>query len=244
MSAPHISPFTSDRLAFGTLTGAEKERVEAHLTTCVECLEAAQTAAESRAHFTRFVAPRGLRGSRGLRRWWPAWIATPTLALAGLMVMLMLRPQPRTEDGELGIKGGPLFSTFVRHAGKVAPLGNHATLHAGDELRFVAVSSDLPYLLVCSLDGAGHPSVYYPFGGAASGHIATQTRVELPGSVILDESPGPERLFALFSKAPIPAADATRALTTIVESRQTIRTTNKLAVPADVQVSVLFEKSE
>src|SRR5262249_40617445 len=105
------------------------------------------------------------------------------------------------------------------------------------------VSETLPYLLVCSVDGAGKASVYFPFGGSESGTIELRNRVELPGSVILDDAPGPERVFALFSAKPLVAADALAALRAIGKAAATIRSTQRLSIAADAQVTMAFEKS-
>jgi hypothetical protein len=82
----------------------------------------------------------------------------------------------------------------------------------GDALRFVVQPGGLPYLLIVSRDGAGHLTVYYPFGGSRSAELKSEGRNELPGSVELDATPGEERLFALFSRRPLEAARVTSRL--------------------------------
>jgi hypothetical protein len=54
-------------------------------------------------------------------------------------------------------------------------------------------------------------SVYFPPEGGQSAPVGAG-RSELPGSIELDDAPGPERLFAYFSEQPLPAAEVARAL--------------------------------
>ncbi|HET9451957.1 MAG TPA: hypothetical protein VFO83_13795, partial [Aggregicoccus sp.] len=66
---------------------------------------------------------------------------------------------------------------------------------------------------------------------------------ELPGSVVLDAAPGPERVFALFSDAPLAAGDVTRALEALGSGgRGAIRAQQRLPVAGTEQASFLFEK--
>ena len=89
-----------------------------------------------------------------------------------------------------------------------------------------------------SIDGAGTATVYYPYGGERSGPTS-QEPSELPGSIVLDAAPGPERVFALVSAEPLEAAVVKRKL---LDMRSHIRETTRLAVPGVEQASIVFEK--
>ena len=70
--------------------------------------------------------------------------------------------------------------------------------------------------------------------------------MEIPGSIRLDASPGPERVFAVLAVRPFPTAAVVQALEKLASAgiaglRAT--TTLPLAVEAATQQSVLFEKS-
>ncbi len=238
MNEEHVSSFALDMLYLDALSAAERARVESHLSRCDRCRNEADAARDSREFCARNIVPRGMRPAR--RRSWRRWTFVGVPLLAAAIVLLVLRPRPP----EFSAKGSPTFSTYLRHNGEVTRLHDGAATHEGDEIRFVAVSETLPYLLVCSIDGAGKASVYFPFDGSESGALALGSRVELPGSVILDEAPGPERVFALFSARPLPAADAVAALRAIGKDAAAIRATQRLPVAADAQVTMVFEKSQ
>jgi hypothetical protein len=97
--------------------------------------------------------------------------------------------------------------------------------------------------MIGSVDGAGKATIYVPFGGEASAPVPRGGSWESLNSVVLDASPGPERLFALFSRQPLAARTVTEALAALGRRGPAgIRSADHLEVPADGQVSVLFEK--
>ena len=66
--------------------------------------------------------------------------------------------------------------------------------------------------------------------------------VLLPDSIVLDDAPGPERIFALFSDRKVEDAEVTAALAALgAAGADAIRATARLALPYD-QASVVFEK--
>ena len=131
--------------------------------------------------------------------------------------------------------------------GRRCSISSHdgACLRPGDALRFVVRPGQSRHLLIISIDGAGQSTVYHPYGAAASGP-APANGVALPGSIELDNAPGPERIYALFSDAPV-AADAVRSGLTELHARgpDAIRTAAELTLPlAGVVVrSFLLEKA-
>lgn len=244
MSA-HLSSFLLDQLALGALSADVAAEAAAHLASCERCRADQAQAEEARARFTRDVMPRTLPAIKGRlspprRRLW--WALAPALAAACALVFV-LRPRP-PEEPEYSEKGAPSLSVFAKHAGQVQPVGDGAQLHPGDAVRFVLHPSGLPYVIVASVDGKGDATVYHPFGGDRSAEVPPSGRVELPGSVVLDETPGPERVFALFSRAPLPAAGITAALRALgARGPDAIRAERKLGVAADAQATLLFEKA-
>ena len=98
--------------------------------------------------------------------------------------------------------------------------------------------------MIVSVDGRGAANLYVSRDGRRSAEIpGAGPRAELPGSIVLDASPGPERVFALFSRAPLGWPDAERALVALGHSgAAALRQEQALAVPAEAQASVLFEK--
>ena len=87
-----------------------------------------------------------------------------------------------------------------------------AVVGAGDALRFAYEAPEDGHLLVLDLDGRGEASVLHPFGAATSAPLPAGQREFLPGSVVLDDAPGPELLVAVFSRRPVDAAPLLAAL--------------------------------
>ncbi len=125
-----------------------------------------------------------------------------------------------------------------------APRSGEA-LAPGDLVRFVVEPRGHRYLLVASIDGAGKVSVYHPFQGTVSAPLGADARVELPGSIVLDRAPGPERIFALLSEVALSATAVRESLKGVeAGGPERIRQTVELPLPGTEQDSFLFEKGE
>ena len=112
-------------------------------------------------------------------------------------------------------------------------------LRAGDRIRFGVMAGDARFVVVASVDGRGHASIYQPSTPIAAGK---EPLVLLPDSIVLDDAPGPERIFALFSDRKVEDAEVTAALAALgAAGADAIRATARLALPYD-QASVVFEK--
>ena len=144
-------------------------------------------------------------------------------------------------------KGDATLSIFVaRPEGTLAVSDGQTRLRAGDRIRFVLRPAGQRHAVIASLDGAGRATIYHPYGGAHSAPLPPGARVDIPGSIRLDASPGPERVFAVLAVRPFPTAAVVQALEKLASAgiaglRAT--TTLPLAVEAATQQSVLFEKS-
>jgi hypothetical protein len=232
----HLSTFAIDALALAALDDTARAAAEAHLAGCDRCRADRDAAADARAHFTTVVLPR--TQPRPRRRWW--LIAAPAVA-AAVLVCFAMWPAPTPRAPELGIKGGPAMQVFVAHDDTVFALQDGETLEPGDRLRFVAEPNGARFVLIASIDGAGAVTTYVPYGGTESLPLDGAERIEVPGSIALDTAPGPERIFALFSAAPIAAADVERELHAIPDAAA-IRAAHHLAIDAS-QVTIHFEKA-
>jgi hypothetical protein len=172
--------------------------VARHVAGCARCAarraERDALAGRFRAEFEaplwrRISAPRP-------RRRWLAWLA-PALAAAAIVVVVARRPDPY-----VGAKGTPGVEVRARRAGVVFAPGAGAEVRAGDELELAvrAARPEQAYVLVGSVDGTGKFSTFYasvplPPGGAP-----------LAPPVVLDASPGPERIVVVRSTRPLAAA--------------------------------------
>lgn len=202
-----------------------------HIADCERCRADLETQRGACDKFSRDVYPRTVDKLRPARRmWWPV-LLVPALAA---LVLYVAREKPR--DPDIRIKGDITFQVFAKRDANVTQVRDGTRLRPGDQIRFVAGSTTARYLMIASIDGAGHATLYYPYGGPRSVSI-DKVPAELPGSIVLDAAPGPERVFALFSSEPLEGRDVIRALQGVHD----IRETRSLDIAAR-QATVLIEK--
>ena len=238
----HLSAFALDQLALGALDETAAARARSHLATCTSCRADDELAADARAHFTVNVLPRIAPRTQRRLRW--TWFALPVLAAAAIVLVTMRGTgvAPR-DDGDLAIKGDAAWHVFANRAGQTFPIHDGAELTAGDRIRFVVTPAGAAYVIIASVDGTGAASIYYPYNGARSAAVLGP-RSELPDSIVLDAAPGPERLFAVFSDAPI-ASDVVIGRLRELGGRgpAAIRAVHSLDIPGSrSQLTLVFEK--
>ena len=220
----HLSSETIDLLLMSALTGERQNEAKAHLEGCTLCQKRWSELNEDKARFEQFVFPRTLAKLEArlaapslvdrLRAGWkmlvPAGVGGVAASLA-MAVWVGGKDRTQTEDDVyIGIKGNASLEVVAnRPETGQFPVKPGTVLKPKDKIRFVVNTAGSKFLLIASRDGAGAFTVYHPFGAAQSGQV-TGNRVELPGSVELDEVTGNERLVAVFSDAPV-AADAVKA---------------------------------
>ncbi|PTL76724.1 hypothetical protein DAT35_48210 [Vitiosangium sp. GDMCC 1.1324] len=158
----------------------------------------------------------------------------PVLAVCvPVLALVVLMPRVLPSGSGVNYKGNEFRVVAARAGGTPELLGPDSPVRTGDALRFAYEAPEAGHLLVLELDGRGMASVFHPFGGGASVPVAALHRDFLPGSVVLDDAPGPEWLFAIFSPRPLDAAPLLAQLRT-----QAGRAEPSLSCP-DCRVSVL-----
>ena len=82
----------------------------------------------------------------------------------------------------------------------------------GDALRFrpLPVWPEARYIQVGSVDGTGAYSPFYPATDDGASVPLPAGGSPLEGSIRLDDAPGPERVFVVFSAVPLPVPDVAR----------------------------------
>lgn len=222
----HLSSMTIDRLLLKSLPEAEANEAKAHLDACEGCRKLFAEMEGDQKKFEAFIFARTLpevteraKPPTLLERLAAAWrIAIPVAVAAGVALMVtysVRQPGPssnRIDEPDLAIKGGPTLQIFAARGESVFPVQEGTRLRPADRIRFVVQRDDADgFLLVASIDAARKVSVYFPAGGAESAPVA-KGRVELPGSIELDETLGAERVFAFFSPKPLSASEVQKAL--------------------------------
>lgn len=220
----HLSSETIDLLLLAALPAEETNSAKAHLDECERCRSRWRELNEDKQRFEQFVFARTLpkvearaRAQRSPWAWFRPWMGLPAvgLAAAAVAVVVLTGGGTQTEDEVyVGVKGQvPSLSVYAqRGAGGSFEVARGATLMPKDRIRFAVNPGNAKYLLIVSKDGAGAFSVYHPYGATESVRLEAGRRVELEEAVELDETPGRERLIAVFSEAPVKAADLELAM--------------------------------
>jgi hypothetical protein len=253
-SVSHPSSFELDALAMRALAEEDRTRVERHLAECDVCRSASEVSARDRAHFTEAVFARSLPSLKQRLLWSRLFTprargvlwALPAAAAVALVAVWAFHGGDHPDlHPAIAAKGDPSFVLYVQKGTGVLPVtSGHEAVAPGDGVRFVVRPSGFSHLLIVSVDGAGHPSVYFPYEGRESAAIQDDGEITLPGSIVLDRTPGPERIFALFSQRPIQAAAVIAPLRDLGgRGADAIRRAERLSFPAEAQSSVLLENS-
>lgn len=242
-----LSDLTLDRLIAGAPT--TRAAVESHLTTCTLC---AQRLDELRRLNVRAALVLADGPGRLRRRLWRGTFvrATQAFAAVAMLALVVLLPMWRHVGGgplDERAKGQalPLELTLVaRQAdGRVVELSPGGRVHAGDAVRFLVSAGRDGHVVVLGLDAAGKVSVYVADGERGL-HVDSGPRQPMPGSIILDATPGAERVVALLCPerlAVTDAVDAARAR--LIEADRDPHRTGELHLPGCAEADWMMEKT-
>ena len=202
------------------LSVSEARAVQAHLDQCEKCgallrrmdASAAAYSAREELHLERLAermteAP-VLDGARpwGRRAAIIGGLAAAAAAIFVLAFAVQLDPAATEKDPAVAFKGSFAIEVTAARDNETFAVKDGVHLRAGDAVRF-AVTADRPgYLTVFSVDGNGATSPFYPSSPLSADtaplEIPSAGKQVLPGSIVLDDAPGPERFIAVFSEHP------------------------------------------
>lgn len=201
----HLSELGLHHVVAEELEGEAAARVEAHLGSCAGCaarLEALRAEAASPLPPLRLNAapeaanspPPDERPRTREDRWAP-WFAVAS-ALVAAAVALVVLPTP-SEDEFRARSASLSLEVWREAAGGAERLQDGDAVRPGDRLGFRVSSSDPGFLLVLGRDGAGtvYP-VWPPQPEEAADFAAAPQGAQLEVSLVLDATPGEERLVA------------------------------------------------
>jgi hypothetical protein len=235
----------------------------AHIQTCERCTAAlaelisarqellgsdpqAQSLAVARTIFAKL-------DDRRRKSWWrlPLFTLTPVAAAATVLLIISHGPAPSGQDrtgsmtrvaGAVRPKGPVIVEAFCKRGDRVFPVKDGDDFVAGDRLRFAYTKDQPGILVVFGVDDTGRIFPYYRDDALVGVNAPPGGEVMLPESVELDDYHGWERVFALWSAAPL-SEEAIRAAVgeAMTQFRGDIRQAARLPVEAE-QVSFLLRR--
>ena len=167
------------------------------------------SAAAARAPADDLLAPAPDAPVAPARR--PAWwrwslgLAVPVLAAAAAFALVVLPPVD-----PLGVraKGSATLSYDVWRDGAASPGGDGLPLGAGDRVQFRYAGGSHETMVLLSIDGDGHLSLFYPAVGDRAEPVQAGGPHRFPDSIALDDAPGPEIFVAVFGVERVDEATA------------------------------------
>lgn len=208
----HISDLRWDRLLAGELNAADRGSTRAHADGCASCSARFRELEAERAAFVlRPTEVTFLPVAR--RRLW--WLGAPLAALAAVATLvLVLRPRVGVE-GERR-KGGdaPSLMLAAGQPGNLVPIGASDPIHPGDYLQAAYTAQRDGFGAVLSVDGAGHATTYVPATGDVLAALPAGTERSFPGSTVLDNVVGMERIAIVWCEVAQPVAPLLDSLRT------------------------------
>lgn len=208
------SRFLLDRYATGELSEAERLDLEARLDDAARAylaeLDAARAALppldlealRSRAARPLVAAPEIPEpANRSLRLWFPLLVAALiVVALAPRALRTTTIPEDPVTEPTIRVRGEGALLLFHLEGERLVAYDGRA-LGAGDAIGFQVRPGGYEGVVLLSLDAEGEASLLYPEVGAAPEPIDGDGRtVPLPGTIVLDDAPGPELFVAIFDQ--------------------------------------------
>lgn len=230
-----LSRLALAKLKTGDLEGELKESALAHIETCERCTAAAaemevnvsRYEARDASHREKLMARIDAEGNlpSPSRRGWlssgrsRALLGAVGVAAAAAMALLVLRaPTSSPATDEIRFKGTLSLQVVAKRADRQFTVKEGSTLLEDDALRFVVTTGMPGYLQVFSVDAKGGVSPFYPESDPMADPepltLSSAGRHELPGSVILDDSVGRERIVVVFSEGFFNRAEVIDLMTT------------------------------
>jgi hypothetical protein len=198
-----LSDLVLDRFAAGELDGDPAARARTHLAGCALCVtRLAQLEDDLQQPLDQLLVTRVAARARR----WRAWSLAAMLSAAALLAVWLRLPDARLGDSRL--KGAGLYLQLIArrggatHPGPSERLLPGATLAPGDAVRFRVSTARAAYLSIIGIDAAYAVSAYFPLAG--EGALAAGREQLLDGSIILDQTLGPERMIAVACTKPLP----------------------------------------
>ncbi len=230
------------------LLDAEKSGLGPHVDACPACRTRLEQMASEAEDFRKFVFPATVdavvaaAAPRPRMGWFTALLPVAAACAAGLL--LLVKPVP--PEGLLAAQGDVLsLQVFADSPKGARQLTNGELVEQSAPLRFAVKSSVPCRVRVMAVDCEGRVSVLYPAAGEEA-RLVTGSEV-LPGEAVLPGDEGPERIYAVCSREPLPVlalADSLKDQSAGDDDR--VRRTDRISglPPGTLQATLLVEHGE
>jgi hypothetical protein len=149
------------------------------------------------------------------RRWLPALLVAPAALAAAFALLLLARAPGRNhlQAPDVGPKGGFGLAVAAQRGSELFMADAAHPVRAGDELRFIpSGAAKGQFIAIVSVDGHRELTLFYPARPDGNSLPLPPAGQALPGGIILDDAPGPERLFVVVSARPLRGAEVQAAI--------------------------------
>jgi hypothetical protein len=200
MTPSCLSELKIDRMLAGELAADDAALARSHAAGCAACGGLLRHAEATARRFAEHRPPLGFAQRRGR-----AAVAIASAALAVMVIGLAIRT-PRDAPRGVRTKGHAALGFYVSHAGQLHRGEPGDAIAPGDRLQLVTTSDAAGWIAVTGVDALAVRQVY----AAPQPHPAGRDR-PLPFSIIVDTTPGPTTITAVFCAEPFsierPASD-------------------------------------
>jgi hypothetical protein len=152
-----------------------------------------------------------------------AW-ALPVAAVVVLALSFFVLQERVATGSETRLKGlAPHLTVFRKTASGAEELRGGTLAHRADVLQLSYTAGEAKYGVIFSVDGRGsitwHLPEGYRGGSRAAPALDAQGQVVLPSAYELDDAPGFERFFLVYSSVPFDVGDVERAARALLSRR-------------------------
>jgi hypothetical protein len=217
-----LSDLVLDRWLTGELPADQTERATAHVASCLSCRARREELARDREAFAlappRLLLPVSLSETakrRSSRGWVLGAVAALAVAAGVAFLWMELREgAPGTGSDRVASKGGGFeLVGVVEHAGHQTRARSGDRVSPGDRVQLAYSTTTSTYLYVVGVDGTRRANSYFPEGDAPS-RVEPGTEVELPFSLVIDETPGAESFYGVACAEARTKTEVTRGIET------------------------------
>jgi len=203
-----LSDLELDQLVLDALDAPRGERARGHLGACGACRAREDELRRDRERFQE--QPLRLRGLRPASRGAPRSLIVAVVALAAGLALWVTRT-PKTPGGDasgsspsahdtVGVKGSPYeLVGVIERDGHQLRAASGDVVRPRDRIQLAYSTSEAIDLYVIGVDGRGKAQGYFPELDSPA-RVEPGREVELPFSIVLDETAGKERFYAYFCR--------------------------------------------